>query len=52
MAEYIPGKDAVFDTWFSFMYRYVSHTGTPPAWNHIPQDTLSALGELYAAKNF
>jgi hypothetical protein len=51
MSDYIPGKDAVFDTWFSFMYQYVSQkcAGSPPAWNHIPQARLSALGELHAA---
>ncbi|MDR2079804.1 MAG: hypothetical protein LBP74_08810, partial [Treponema sp.] len=49
--DYVPHKDAVFDTWFSFLYQYVSRkcAGTPPAWNHIPQAALSNLGELYAA---
>jgi hypothetical protein len=51
MADYIPDKDADFDTWFSFMYQYVSQkcAGQPPAWNHIPQAALSVLGELHTA---
>jgi hypothetical protein len=51
MADYIPNKDADFDTWFSFMYQYVSQkcAGSPPAWNHIPQAALGTLGDLYAA---
>ncbi|MDR2740215.1 MAG: hypothetical protein LBB68_10360, partial [Treponema sp.] len=50
-SDYIPRKDAAFDTWFSVMYQYVSQTcaGSPPAWTHIPQAALSTLGELHTA---
>jgi hypothetical protein len=51
MTDYIPHKDAEFDTWFSFMYRYVSQkcAGSPPAWPYIPQAALGSLAELHAA---
>jgi hypothetical protein len=51
MPDYIPDKDSVFDTWFSFMYQYVSQkcAGSPPAWTHIPQAALGGVAELHAA---
>jgi hypothetical protein len=50
-SNYIPEKDAVFDTWFSFMYQYVSQkcAGQTPAWTHIPQAALGSLAELHNA---
>ncbi|MDR2739473.1 MAG: hypothetical protein LBB68_06550 [Treponema sp.] len=50
MADYIPDKDADFDTWFSFLYQYVSQkcAGPAPAWTHIPQAALGVLAELHA----
>jgi hypothetical protein len=47
----IPRKDANFDTWFCFMYQYVSPkcAGSPPAWNRIPQAALMNLAELHTA---
>jgi hypothetical protein len=49
--DYIPAKDADFDTWFGFLYRYVNTKcgGTPPVWTHIPQDAVLALRNQYAA---
>jgi hypothetical protein len=49
--DYIPSKDALFDTWFSFLYQYVSQkcAGQTPAWTHIPQAALGVLAELHAA---
>ncbi|MDR2743545.1 MAG: hypothetical protein LBB98_15550 [Treponema sp.] len=49
--NYIPGADAAFDRWFSFMYQYVSQkcAGQQPAWTHIPPAALSKLGEVHAA---
>jgi hypothetical protein len=51
VADYIPEKDADFDTWFSFMYQYVSQrcAGQTPQWPHIPQTALGSLAELHAA---
>ncbi|MDR2080155.1 MAG: hypothetical protein LBP74_10600 [Treponema sp.] len=50
-SDYLSKKDGDFDTWFSFMYQYVSQkcAGSPPAWNHIPQAALMNLAELHTA---
>ncbi|MDR2738214.1 MAG: hypothetical protein LBB68_00040 [Treponema sp.] len=51
MADYIPKKDADFDTRLRFMYQYVSQkcAGTSPAWAHIPQAALMNPAELHTA---
>ena len=51
MADYIPGNDAKFDTWFKFMNQYVNQkcTGTTPEWTHIPQAARTGMQDAYIA---
>jgi hypothetical protein len=51
MADYIPGNDAAFNTWYKFLNQYVNGkcTGQSPEWTHIPQDALAAQQSAYAA---
>jgi hypothetical protein len=51
MADYIPDKDAAFDTFFKNLCQYVAAkcAGQSPEWTHIPADSLTALNGAYAA---
>jgi len=47
--NYIPTKDADFDSFFKYITQYVSlkSSGLPPAWGHIPQGDRTALDNAY-----
>jgi hypothetical protein len=50
MADYLPGKDPLFDEWFGFLNQYVDQKcgGSTPAWTHIPLVARTPLAEAYA----
>jgi hypothetical protein len=49
--EYIPYNDAEFDRWFKFLIEYTERkcSGSPPAWDHIPQAARDGLTAAEAA---
>jgi hypothetical protein len=50
MADYIPARDADFDSWFKNLCQYVTLKtgGSPPAWPHVPQTELDGLNAACA----
>jgi hypothetical protein len=48
MADFIPGIEALFDSWLRFLIQYVTEkcSGSAPAWTHI---ALTILSDAYAA---
>ncbi|MDR1505637.1 MAG: hypothetical protein LBI67_00895 [Treponema sp.] len=48
--DYVPDKDAAFDTFFKNLCQYVNAkcTGQDPEWTHIPAGSLTALNGAYA----
>jgi hypothetical protein len=51
MADYIPGGDAAFNTWFKNLCQYVNDqcTGASPRWTHIPAAARTELNSAYEA---
>jgi hypothetical protein len=51
MADFIPGKEAAFDSWFKFLIQYVAQKcgGSSPEWTHIPAAALTVVSDAYAA---
>jgi hypothetical protein len=49
MVDYLPRKDAEFDTWTAFLIEYVGakRGGPNPAWTHIPDTAYTALTAVY-----
>jgi hypothetical protein len=49
--EYIPRKDADFDSWLAFLIRYVGEKcgGNKPEWTHIPSEARNAVEDAYTA---
>jgi hypothetical protein len=49
--EYIPYNDAEFDRWLKFLIEYTERkcSGSPPAWDHIPQAALTELANADVA---
>jgi hypothetical protein len=45
--DYIPTRDADFNTWLDNLAKYVNNkcAGDAPAWTHIPPEALAALNE-------
>jgi hypothetical protein len=48
--DYVPAKDAEFNTWFKNLCQYVNQktTGQNPEWTHIPAGELTLLTTAYA----
>jgi hypothetical protein len=51
MSDWVPSKDAEFDTFFKRYCQYVNTkcTGGSPEWTHIPADRRTELNGAYAA---
>jgi hypothetical protein len=51
MADFVPSRAALFDSWLKFLIQYVTLkcSGATPEWTHIPQAVLAALADAYAA---
>jgi hypothetical protein len=49
--DYVPGRDADFDTWLKNLCQYVNEqcTGASPRWTHIPAAARTGLNDAYAA---
>jgi hypothetical protein len=53
MSDYIPSKDADFDTFFKNLYQYVDNKtgGNQPEWTFIPSAARSDLNDALTAWN-
>jgi hypothetical protein len=51
MADFIPTKEADFDSWLKFLVRYVDEKcgGNKPEWTHIPSEARNAVSDAYMA---
>jgi hypothetical protein len=51
MADFVPGKEADFDSWLKFLIQYVTLkcTGSTPEWTHIPAAARTVVSDAYAA---
>jgi hypothetical protein len=51
MPDYLPGSDAGFDKAYNNIVSYVAvkTSGSPPAWNHIPQESVQQLQNDHSA---